>query len=338
MDLSKFLNLSLSIITPFAFRCAAELKISDHIHAYHLHAMPLNELARSIPIAPEKEPMLGQVMRLLVQIGVFAQSDKGYMLTPVSELLLSNGPNMGPYICFMTNPQTVNPHSKMGDWFKSSGVGTIYQMANQGKPLWESIKEMPDFGNVVNEGMAAHSRSSMIDVITQCPKLFDGLNSLIDVGGGIGAATEVVAKYYPKLRCTVFDLPQVISTVAKSDLFDAVGGNMFEKIPPADAIMLKNVLHDWCDDDCIKILEKCREAISISKNAGKVIIIDVTIDLENHDQMTIETNLNYDIHMMVGCGSKERTRQEWHGVFEAAGFVNYKVHTVGIYSIYELLP
>ena len=100
----------------------------------------------------------------------------------------------------------------------------------------------------------------------------------------------------------------------------------------------QNVLHDWPDVDCIKILERCREAISPVAAGGKVIIVEITIDLKTHDQDAIETTLYHDVKMMIGCAAKERSRQEWHNVFQASGFVNYKVHTVGIYSIYELFP
>jgi hypothetical protein len=91
--------------------------------------------------------MLGQVMRLLVHLGVFAQSENGYMLTPVSELMLSKGANMGAYVRLLTDPQINDPFYIMGDWFKSSGVGTVYQMKNEGKSTWESAREKPEFGN-----------------------------------------------------------------------------------------------------------------------------------------------------------------------------------------------
>ncbi|KAK1325042.1 Tabersonine 16-O-methyltransferase [Acorus calamus] len=36
---------------------------------------------------------------------------------------------------------------------------------------------------------------------------------------------------------------------------------MFERVPSADAVMLKWILHDWGDEDCVKILKRCKEAI-----------------------------------------------------------------------------
>ena len=87
--------------------------------------------------------------------------------------------------------------------------------------------------------MACHSKQLMKDVVTTCPQLFDGMKSLVDVGGGTGTAVKIIAETFPELRCTVFDLPHVISNVLKCELFDAVGGNMFEKVPAADAVILK---------------------------------------------------------------------------------------------------
>ncbi|XP_078178398.1 myricetin O-methyltransferase-like isoform X2 [Carex rostrata] len=156
----------------------------------------------------------------------------------------------------------------------------------------------------------------MKDVVASRPQLFDGMKSLVDVGSGTGTTVKVIVETFSELRCTVFDLPHVISNVLKCDeLFDAVEGNMFEKIPAADAVILKHVLRDWPDDDCIKILQKCREAISPVEVGGKVIIIELTIDLETHDQDAIETTLYYDIKMMIAFVAKERNKQEWHNVF-----------------------
>lgn len=50
---------------------------------------------------------------------------------------------------------------------------------------------------------------------------------------------------------------------------------MFESIPHADAVLLKFILHDWSDKDCVRILKMCREAIPSREEGGKVIIIDI---------------------------------------------------------------
>ncbi|CBI21923.3 unnamed protein product, partial [Vitis vinifera] len=45
---------------------------------------------------------------------------------------------------------------------------------------------------------------------------------------------------------------------------------MFEAIPPADAILLKWILHDWNHDECVKILKRCRDAIPSKEKGGKL--------------------------------------------------------------------
>ena len=37
------------------------------------------------------------------------------------------------------------------------------------------------------------------------------------------------------------------------------------------------ILHDWSDGECVKILERCKEAITLNEKKGKVIIIDVNM-------------------------------------------------------------
>jgi hypothetical protein len=50
-----------------------------------------------------------------------------------------------------------------------------------------------------------------------------------------------------------------------------VVGDMFERVPPADAYCLQRILHDWSDPDCVRILSKIREAAS---DGGRVFIIE----------------------------------------------------------------
>ena len=38
-------------------------------------------------------------------------------------------------------------------------------------------------------------------------------------------------------------------------------GDMFQEIPKADAVFMKWIMHDWSDEDCIRILKQCKKAI-----------------------------------------------------------------------------
>nr|CAD1822689.1 unnamed protein product [Ananas comosus var. bracteatus] len=139
------------------------------------------------------------------------------------------------------------------------------------------------------------------------------------------------------MKCTVFDLPHVVAAAPKSDLFNVVAGDMFEYIPPADAVLLKNILHDWNDEECVKILKQCKKATCANGDGGKVIIVDVVMDILGDGPQETEFGLVFDVIMMMGIGGKERNEDEWQKIFSEAGFANYKITPMkGAYSIIEL--
>ena len=56
-------------------------------------------------------------------------------------------------------------------------------------------------------------------------------------------------------------------------------------------------MHNWNDEECLKILKRCKEAIA-NKDKGKVIIIDVVIGNEKGDSELDQTKLFYDIEIV----------------------------------------
>jgi len=99
------------------------------------------------------------------------------------------------------------------------------------------------------------------------------------------------------------------------------------------------ILHDWSDEDCVKILKWCKEAITYNKDGGKVVIIDQVMGLNSsYENLTI-AQLYFDIEMMVECEGAERGEQEWRKIFTVAGFKQYKIiPALGPRSIIEVYP
>ncbi|VAH24748.1 unnamed protein product [Triticum turgidum subsp. durum] len=176
-------------------------------------------------------------------------------------------------------------------------------------------------------------------IIVDKGRIFRGLRSLIDVGGGNGAGTQVIAKAFPRIKCTVMDLPHVVGQAAGDDNLSFVAGDMFESIPSADAVLLKNILHDWGHDDCVKILQRCKEAIPARNAGGKVIIIDMVRGSANGDKKISEMEAIQNLFTMYITGV-ERDEIEWKRIFSDAGFSDdYKILPVlGPYSVIEIYP
>lgn len=65
------------------------------------------------------------------------------------------------------------------------------------------------FNKVFNKGMADHSTITMKKILETYTG-FEGLTSLVDVGGGTGAVISTIVSKYPSIKGINFDLPHVI--------------------------------------------------------------------------------------------------------------------------------
>lgn len=82
---------------------------------------------------------------------------------------------------------------------------------------------------------------------------------------------------------------------------------------------IQQVLHDWGDEDCIKILKNCHQALPEN---GKVLIREHVIDPSRNSAAKTGAALGSDVLMLAlyqGQG-RERTTVEWKLLLEAAGF------------------
>ncbi|KAG0535426.1 hypothetical protein BDA96_04G365400 [Sorghum bicolor] len=220
-----------------------------------------------------------------------------------------------------------------------------FAMACGGQTIWERAERDAD-AFPFDDAMASDTAFLMPIVLRECgDEVFRGLTSLVDVAGGLGGAAANIAAAFPDLKCTVLDLPQVVAKAAagSNEKVQYVGGDMFESIPPADAVLLKWILHDWSDDECVKILKKCKQAIPPRAAGGKVIIIDMVVGSADEpspesDVRHVETQVLFDLLIMCINGV-ERDELEWKKIFSEAGFHDYRIIPVlGVRSIIELYP
>ena len=103
-------------------------------------------------------------------------------------------------------------------------------------------------------------------------------------------------------------------------------------------LLFQWILHDWGDDECIKILKNCKQAIPSRDKGGKVIIIDMVVGSGSSDAKQLETQVLYDL-LIMGINGVERDEQEWKKIFFEAGFKDYKIMPIlGVRSVIELYP
>ncbi|KAJ0642406.1 putative trans-resveratrol di-O-methyltransferase [Helianthus annuus] len=265
-----------SFINSMSLKCAIQLQIPDIIHR-HGAPMLLSELVEALAINQERTPFVYRLMRILVHSGFFVKQSvstpggndeeggEGYLLTPA------------PFA------------SHVGSNVDGS-MATLEQMVpkrrctpfhtTHGRMFWDLAGQEPKLNQFFNEGMASDARLVTSVILKDCRGIFEGLDSIVDVGGSSGTVAEAIAKAFPNIRCISFDLPHVVDGLVGSNNLTFVGGDMFEAIPRADAVLLNWILHDWSDEERMKILKQCRKAIPSKENGGKLIIMDMVVKAE----------------------------------------------------------
>ncbi|XP_059440047.1 trans-resveratrol di-O-methyltransferase-like [Corylus avellana] len=345
-------------IDSMSLNCAIQLAIPDIIHT-HARPITLPQLASKLHIHPKKTSCLHRLMRLLVHSGFFTKTklhhhhqnhpeddeekeeeEEGYALTPSSRLVVKdNVTSLSPFVKAMLDPVLVSPWHVLGDWLQGGSTQELTPFEKRhGMSLWNYCNQNTEYGGVFNEGMASDSQL-MGFVVDDYKPIFEGLGSLVDVGGGTGTAARIISQAFPHLKCTVFDLPHVVANLPETTNLKYVGGDMFQSIPSADALLFKWILHDWSDEECVNILKRGKEAITSKGKGGKVIIIDVVINEDKDEDDITKTKLFFDTLMMVVTNGKERDKNEWEKLFFDAGFTRYNiVASYGMKSVIELHP
>jgi hypothetical protein len=91
-------------------------------------------------------------------------------------------------------------------------------------------------------------------------------------------------------------------------------------------VELQSIMHDWNDEDCLKILQNVYEALPVG---GKVILVDAIVPLESPKDSEALENVGIfasDFVMQVHCpDGRERHQHEFQQLVLAAGFSHFQV-------------
>ncbi|XLR63067.1 hypothetical protein S83_013739, partial [Arachis hypogaea] len=164
---------------------------------------------------------------------------EAFALTAASELLIkgTENPSISPVVeMFLDDPTLSSSIHHLNKWFYDENR-PLYEIT-LGKPLWEFLDKNPTNLSLFNDAMA--SDSQMIKLALKDHHMaFEGLETIVDVGGGTGTTAQIFSEKFPELKYIVFDLPQVVKILKGCNNLSFVGGDMFDSIPKDDAILLK---------------------------------------------------------------------------------------------------
>ncbi|VVA99571.1 unnamed protein product [Arabis nemorensis] len=203
-----------------------------------------------------------------------------------------------------------------------------------GMKCFEYICSDDQFGEMFNRTMSETS-TMIIKKVLEVYKGFEDVNTLVDVGGGLGTIIGLITSKYPHIRGINFDLAPVLACAPLSPGVEHMAGDMFVEVPKGDAIFLKCILHDWADEDCVKILKNCWKSLS---KTGKVIVVDMVMPIEpKSEDVSSNIVLGMDAIMLTQTsGGKERTFTQFEALASRSGFLRCEIACVAYsYSVIE---
>jgi hypothetical protein len=200
----------------------------------------------------------------------------------------------------------------------------------EGRPFFEYAAARPrleaDFQRSQVSGLELD-----IEGILRC--LPPGSRTVVDVGGGEGALLERVLRHGRNARGILFETSG-IAAQARARMVAAgltnrctvVSGDFMRAVPEGgDLYLLRQILHDWDDADCRKILSNCRCSM---RSGTSLAVIDIVSGRHRISDEESRLAAVMDLYMLTIFGGQERTADEFSRLLEDTGFSLVSIETV----------
>lgn len=261
-----------------------------------------------------------RLLRAMAHFGVLKEDEhRRFSLTPVGELFQADHPDsVRSDLLFNRSREWMLSMLHMPEIVRDDGPSGFVR--EFGCDFFEYVQENPEFGDRYTELMEVASRDQPRQILKALkPYDLSQFSHICDVGGGRGHLLCHILQAYPHLEGTVLDVPSVVADEQQrwapalnvADRCSYLGGDMFEEVPEADAYILKWILHNFSDEECLQILSTIDEAAPSNR---RLFIIETVLPGPgtSHDAKRL------DIAMMVQTGGRERTKAEYARLLERA--------------------
>ncbi|KAL2550848.1 Flavone 3'-O-methyltransferase 1 [Forsythia ovata] len=216
------MQLASASILPMVLKSAIELDLLEIIKKAGPGAfVSASELVKQLPTKnPDAASMVDRILRLLACYSVVncslktlpdgggAAVERVYSLAPVCKFLTKNldGVSIAPVSLMNQDKLFIEAWYHLKDAILDGGIP--FDKA-YGMNAFEYPATNPRFNKILNEAMSNHSTIIMKKILNTY-KGFEGLKSIVDVGGGTGTSLNLIISTYPSIKGINFDLPHVI--------------------------------------------------------------------------------------------------------------------------------
>ncbi|KAF2871891.1 O-methyltransferase-domain-containing protein [Massariosphaeria phaeospora] len=319
--------------TTVAARIAVDLNLFQHI-CDHVDGITSQKLAE---LTGADEVLITRILRLLAATAHLSESSTNtWTANPTTHALASPPVAAGHRFVYdilvtaaLRTPTYLHESHYIAPTAPTDG---LIQYAHQTKlPIFDYLATKPsllaDFNLFMGHTLGARSAwHDWYDVEGRILNGFSGGDLVVDVGGGKGHDLAALwathgqhAAWPSSARLVLQDLPQVLSAIPPSMLPAPITLTPYDFFTPqpvrgARVYLLHHILHDWADSYCHTILTHLREAMA--PGYSKLLIHELVLP----DEGASELQARFDLVMMTFNGGMERTRGQWRGLLEGAGF------------------
>ncbi|XP_042508450.1 caffeic acid 3-O-methyltransferase-like [Macadamia integrifolia] len=331
-------------VLPMVLKTAVELHVFDIIAEAGPGAClsPVDITSRLPTENPDAPHLLDRMLRLLVSHSlltctVLSHDKRVYSLAPASKLFVKNkdGGSLAPFLFFLQDHALIKSWYHLKDSILEGGELPFYK-AN-GETAIDYIGKDPKLSEVFRSSIL-EANVLLMKKMLDTYKGFEGLRVLVDVGGGTGQVLSMIISKYPSIKGINFDLPHVIERAPPCSGMEHVGGDMFTGIPKGDALFMKNIIHSWSEDQCLKLLKNCYEALP---DFGKLIVVDLIAPTSPETNVATQGILQMEMFVtsIMNTKGKERTKEEFSALAREAGFASINVacctYTFSVIEFYK---
>jgi hypothetical protein len=255
-----------------------------------------------------------RLLRGLSTLGIVSEIAHGrFELTALGRLLGSRSPDSMRIATIFLNDYFAGMWSHLDEALAGERTGFEALM---GKPFFAWLAEHPEEAVRFNRTMVeVHGPETPAIVAAYDFSLF---RHVVDIGGGNGALLSAVLAAYPGRRGTLFDMAQAIAAARRGEGgplpgVTFVAGDVFAGVPEGgDAYLIRHLLHDYGDAECLRILRNVRRAM---RPDARVLVLEAPLPSD----ATPTPGRWLDLQVMLLCGGRERTAEEYAALFAQAG-------------------